>query len=989
MRRLFTTLVALLVSIATGMPALASTSFEVLVPASIQYNPATDGFAVTGISVSNAPNYIQIGLTLTDTLGAQVEATDAFRVSIANQCTFDSSWTNSGTGGSVIISGDDTTNVLVSGNTDDVVAAVANLWIYRQDSAFCSRGSAQGFGQNLLTRNLRVTAVESQPGLFWSPSTQHYYMLATQTADDGMGQPTDDSGNITDPSRYFVRWSTARAEAKSASITIGGNTHAGYLAAITTKDEFGFLNNNVSGGSGVLYPAWVGGSDAGSEGTWNWVDGPEALNFGGDTLEHSVTTPTDHLGNALNYDGYSYWIKSTPTINSWTDYAVLMRDQNGDPVVDQATGYIKALNSDAEMGGTYCSQYQNDQTQAWIDFNDPAIGPEIDTTPYGSTVRCDLTAAWYGYLEVWVHPVLVAADGTEYVSDTNDPATYNSIYLLDHNGSRVLDDDGNFLVARPGTSDFITSTNLGPNYYGATFWGQDSTVGPGNGAPDYCTHRGVRGICQQTQQDVNTNWQSNNYFVYWSNGNRSNVGNWDGTGAKPGDGAYSPQPDNAGNEDALIINWCTRNASDYSNSTAITQSLYGNSGYHCTPGWNDLPAGDWATSQSAYSGAQFDTPNQIGTTDYVIEFCGYDSEATCANTAASASVAFTLTNQGCPQTTTPNLSVSYAGAHLDSTDLSSPTMLTETFDNIATGWMPYGGQMTAVGYLTGTTYVAPASPVGGSGGVGNYPTTVDSYLTLPTTECYLGFWWSAGNSNNNVDFLDSNNNVLASFNANDLVAALGSCPSDYCGNPNDGFQNGNELYAYVHMRLPSGFNKVHFYGAGFELDNISFSVSVPGRATNETNLSGQIQMSLDVPPVVLVDPRATIVEFPGLRVSGDTNATLCFRQVADDTGTPLIGNPSARFENQHNDPITTQTINDDFVASGSTTDVEDSSVHLLSSSLTNHRLAAGGSLYFSVSAAAGANPNGNTCDAGTKRVVEIRPISLDLVSNLEATFARL
>ena len=80
MRRLFTTLVALLVAIATGLPALASTNFEVTAPTSIQYNPATDGFAVSGISVSNAPNYIQVGLTLTDINGTQVDANDAFRV---------------------------------------------------------------------------------------------------------------------------------------------------------------------------------------------------------------------------------------------------------------------------------------------------------------------------------------------------------------------------------------------------------------------------------------------------------------------------------------------------------------------------------------------------------------------------------------------------------------------------------------------------------------------------------------------------------------------------------------------------------------------------------------------------------------------------------------------------------------------------------------------------------------------------------------------
>jgi hypothetical protein len=154
-------------------------------------------------------------------------------------------------------------------------------------------------------------------------------------------------------------------------------------------------------------------------------------------------------------------------------------------------------------------------------------------------------------------------------------------------------------------------------------------------------------------------------------------------------------------------------------------------------------------------------------------------------------------------------------------------MVTETFDSFPRG--SWNGGQTAVGVISGTTYIGAASPIGGSGGTGNFPSAVNTYLTLPTTECYLGFWWSAGNADNNVQLLDASDNVVATFTAADLVANLGSCPNDYCGNPNLNFAVPNELFAFVHLRLPSGFNKVHFYGTGFEFDTVTLSIDVPTR----------------------------------------------------------------------------------------------------------------------------------------------------------------
>ena len=873
LRRLLIFLLSSSITLLGGLPALADAAFTISAPTSITYDPAIGGFSVGNITMQDAPSYVQVALTLVDAGGTQVGPDDDFHIAVGTQCSPDYTFTNPATSGQVEISGDDTPTVIFEGSPDDVAALLTQVWIYKVNSSFCG-GSGTALGQALLNRQLQVTGVPTNPGVWWSPATHHYYQLVTQTTDDGMGQPTNDQGNITDTSRYFVRWSTARAEAKSAALNlnVGGQIHRGYLAAITTKAEFAFLNNNVTGGRGKLYPAWVGGSDQGQEGNWKWVDGPEAQKFGGDSLTHMVSTDLYHdsIGNIVAPDEGGYPQLAIGDYRESLYSGILwMRDVSGN-LVTNAQGYYIAVDLDSK----YCTDY-------WANVAAADSGAmNTVQTPYGSTVICDPYSGYY----------IEDASGNSYFQEWGNSYDTGYFYEMDSNGNRVTDGNGDVAALYyPDDFTHVSTTTSQPNYNGAQFWGSDSGGGPGSGTPNYCTARGARGVCTVTQQNLNGANETNNYYVYWSNGDRGNSGNWDGTGNKLGDGAYSPQPDNAhlddspDGENALIINWCTRNDQDFSNSDAVVEDLYGNTGYHCTPGWNDLAAGDWGGASATYPNPyyQYDTPNQIGTTDFVVEYCGYSDEASCdAPSQATALTTFTQANTSdCGNSSDGNLNVSYGAAGDMATTLSSPAMVTESFDNIPQG--PLTDQVTAVGYATvsgGSTGIYAASEIGGAGGTGNFISAGDVTITLPVLECYVGFWWSAGNDTNYVQLLDDSDNVLATFDASNLVSALGNCwatNGPYCGNPANG-GDAHELFAYVNMRLPIGFDKIRFSGQGFEFDNVSTSVSIPDRNADETSLN-----------TVPVNTNCSTVDSS----SASATLTACPRTITVTAGTPLTYAP--------------------------------------------------------------------------------------------------
>jgi hypothetical protein len=113
-------------------------------------------------------------------------------------------------------------------------------------------------------------------------------------------------------------WSEARTAAlASTHLGLGG-----YLATVTSAEENRFIANTFNGAL-----AWLGGSDAGSEGDWRWMDGPEA----GQAFTFTAWEPGEpnDVGGGEDYLQINW-----ASFSGWNDH--------GGPGigVDQANGYV-------------------------------------------------------------------------------------------------------------------------------------------------------------------------------------------------------------------------------------------------------------------------------------------------------------------------------------------------------------------------------------------------------------------------------------------------------------------------------------------------------------------------------------------------------------------------------------------------------------------------------------------------------------------------
>jgi len=89
-----------------------------------------------------------------------------------------------------------------------------------------------------------------------------------------------------------MSWSAAKTEAESATYY----DLKGYLATITSSVENDFIKLKTKG------VGWIGASDAGAEGQWRWVTGPEGMEDGGKGRLFYVTGSGPVAGEFMNWN---------------------------------------------------------------------------------------------------------------------------------------------------------------------------------------------------------------------------------------------------------------------------------------------------------------------------------------------------------------------------------------------------------------------------------------------------------------------------------------------------------------------------------------------------------------------------------------------------------------------------------------------------------------------------------------------------------------
>ena len=252
-----------------------------------------------------------------------------------------------------------------------------------------------------------------------------------------------------------ISWTSAKTAAENRYYA----GMQGYLATITSAAENEFLKTRMPSN------AWIGASDAASEGTWKWVTGPEA----GQTFWSGSSS-----GSAVN-GAYANWQSSQPnntnggqdygeilpTDGEWNDrsnteypdgylveysstnvsdisfsktFNITVQPGNDAPVLSSATPTLTSLNEDAtQNGGQLISSIVNSSTITDVDSGAVRGGIAISALNSGNgswEYRLNNTGSWVamGAISSTSALLLRPADAVRFVPDDRNGTAASFTY---------------------------------------------------------------------------------------------------------------------------------------------------------------------------------------------------------------------------------------------------------------------------------------------------------------------------------------------------------------------------------------------------------------------------------------------------------------------------------------------------------------------------------------------------------------------------------
>lgn len=175
--------------------------------------------------------------------------------------------------------------------------------------------------EHLIVSTSETALTDFRPLVYYNAENGHYYEAVFESLD----------------------WLQSRAAAEK--LTYGGAS--GHLITITSAEEQAFLDEHFDVG-----PTWIGASDAGTEGEWRWVVGPEAGQvfwqggLQGSALAYSNWVRDFAPNNNFRSENFGLW---EPDFPGWDDvlgsnsrvaylveYEPVPGDVNGDGAADLA-----------------------------------------------------------------------------------------------------------------------------------------------------------------------------------------------------------------------------------------------------------------------------------------------------------------------------------------------------------------------------------------------------------------------------------------------------------------------------------------------------------------------------------------------------------------------------------------------------------------------------------------------------------------------------